>query len=103
MPFRVDARLPQRARTLLSHRKDQVVHDGRANELHDATPPDWYLGRPPYDEGRREWVMYAFDPSERARSGHRSREWNAVAQTEVRVVREMARCLRLIGEGRVPE
>ena len=29
--------------------------------------------------------------------------WTAIALTEVGVVREMARCLREIGEGRVPE
>jgi hypothetical protein len=46
--------------------------------------------------------MYAFDTSERAKIGHRSREWTAVGQTEVECVCEMARCLRKIGEGRVP-
>ncbi len=40
---------------------------------------------------------------EKAKAGHRSREWTAVAPTEVEVVREMARCLKLIGEGRWPE
>ena len=48
------------------------------------------------------WEQYAFDPSERAQAGARSREWTAVAQSEVEVVREMARCLRLIGDGLVP-
>ena len=48
------------------------------------------------------WEQYAFDPSERARAGVRSREWTAVAQTEVEVIRELARCLRLISQGRVP-
>ena len=61
------------------------------------------MGRPSYDEGRRVWEQYAFDPSERARAGVRSREWTAVAPTELEVVRELARCLRLIREGRVPE
>lgn len=46
--------------------------------------------------------MYSFDPSERAVMGKRSREWTAVAQTEAAVVREMARCLREIAEGREP-
>ena len=48
------------------------------------------------------WEQYAFDPRERAQVEVRSREWTAVAQTEVEVVREMARCLRLIGAGQVP-
>ena len=47
--------------------------------------------------------QYAFDPSERPKAGHRSREWTAVAGFELEVVREMARCLPLIVEGRVPE
>lgn len=48
-------------------------------------------------------LMYAFDPSERPTVGLRNREWTAVGQTEVECVREMARCLREIGEGRVPK
>ena len=48
------------------------------------------------------WEQYAFDPSERAQAGVRSREWTAVAQSELEVVRELARCLRLIRDGRVP-
>ncbi len=47
-------------------------------------------------------AAYAFDPSERPRVGLRSREWTAVAGSEEGVVRELARCLRLIGEGRAP-
>jgi hypothetical protein len=46
--------------------------------------------------------MYAFDQNEKAAVGWRSREWTAVGQTEVECVREMARCLREIVEGRVP-
>ena len=48
------------------------------------------------------WEQYAFDPTERAQVGVRSREWTAVAPTELEVIRELARCLRLIREGRVP-
>ena len=44
-----------------------------------------------------------FDTRERPKAGHRSREWTAVARSELEVVREMARCLRLIGEGEVPD
>lgn len=47
--------------------------------------------------------MYAFDTTERAHVGKRSREWTAMGQTEVECVREMARCLREIGNGRVPK
>ena len=43
--------------------------------------------------------MYAFDPSERPKVGHRSREWRAISDTEEGVVRELARCLREISEG----
>ena len=46
--------------------------------------------------------MYACDPSERLKVGIRSREWTAVAATEEAVVREMARCLAEIVEGRAP-
>ena len=72
------------------------------SELRDATPPGRYVGRPFHDEGRRVWEQYAFDPAERAKTGVRSREWTAVAPTELEVVRELARCLRLIREGRMP-
>ena len=49
------------------------------------------------------WEQYAFDPTERAKAGLRSREWTAVAASKLEVIREMARCLRLIRDGRVPE
>ncbi len=71
--------------------------------VHDALPAGWYVGRPSYHDERREWVMYAFDPSERANVGLRSREWTAVAQSKEAVVREMARCLRELGRGRAPK
>jgi hypothetical protein len=67
-----------------------------------ARQPGWYVGRPSYRLGRDEWLLYAFDPSERAVVGVRSREWAAKASTEEGVLREMARCLRGIREGRVP-
>ncbi len=65
-------------------------------------PPAWHVGRPSYHDERREWVMYAFDPSERPMVGLRSREWTAVAATEEGVVLEMARCLREIAAGIAP-
>ncbi len=71
-------------------------------ELHDPTPPGWHVGRPSYHDERREWVQYAFDPSERPKVGPRRRQWTAVAPTEEGVVREMARCLAELREGRTP-
>lgn len=47
--------------------------------------------------------MYGYDTTEKAHIGRRSREWTAVGQTEVECVREMARSLREIGNGRVPK
>lgn len=46
--------------------------------------------------------MYAYDTTEKARIGKRSREWTAVGMTQAECVREMARCLREIRAGRVP-
>ncbi len=77
--------------------------DDAWDDLHDATPDGWFVGQPSYDERRKVWEQYAFDPAERALAGVRSREWTAVAPTELEVIRELARCLRLIREGRVPE
>ncbi|MDQ3600247.1 MAG: hypothetical protein M3408_03130 [Actinomycetota bacterium] len=71
--------------------------------LHDATPAGWHVGRPSLHNERRQWVMYAFDPSERPVVGLRSREWTAVGSSELEVVREMARCLRELGRGRPPK
>lgn len=71
--------------------------------LHAATPPGWFVGTPSYHDERREWLLYAFDPSERPVMGLRSREWTAVDQTEVAVVREMARSLQAISDGRAPK
>ena len=70
--------------------------------VHAATPAGWYVGRPTYHDDRREWLMYAYDPSERPTVGLRSREWTAVAATEEGVMRERARCLREISAGRAP-
>jgi hypothetical protein len=66
-------------------------------------PPGWFVGRPYHYADRGIWEQHAYDPSERAQAGVRSREWTAVAPIELEVVREIARCLRLIREGRVPE
>ncbi len=72
------------------------------DELHDPSPPGWYVGTPSYHVERREWLRYDFDTREKAHIGRRSREWTAVAPTEEGVVREMARCLHEIAAGRVP-
>ena len=77
---------------------DEAWHD-----VHAAMPAGWTVGRTSHHPERQEWLMYAFDPSERPKVGLRSREWTAVAPTELLVVREMARCLRAISEGRVPK
>jgi hypothetical protein len=49
---------------------------------------------------RNEWAMFAFDQRERPVEGKRSREWTAVAPTQLVVVRSMAYCLRELGKGR---
>lgn len=69
--------------------------------LHAAKPDDWFVGRPGQRYGG-QWEMYAFDQTEKAEIGRRSREWTAVGRTEVECVLEMARCLVEISEGRVP-
>jgi len=71
--------------------------------LHAVEPPGWYVGRPSYHDERREWLLYAFDPAERAIVGVRKREWTAIAQSEEAVVLEMARCLGEIRAGRAPK
>ena len=73
------------------------------DELHDVKPDGWYVGPTTHEEHRHESTMYAFDTRERATHGRRSRESTAVADSELDVVREMARCLRVISGGRWPE
>ena len=67
--------------------------------VHDATPDGWYVGKPGYEERYNQWSMYAFDPSEKAVVGERSREWTAVGPTELRCVEEMALCLAELKAG----
>jgi hypothetical protein len=57
------------------------------SDLLEAKPPGWYVGSPSYHTERREWVLYAFDPSERAVVGLRQRESTAIAASEEAVVR----------------
>ena len=70
--------------------------------LYDATPPDWHVGQVTRLRNGT-WAVRAFDTSDVISRGRRSREWTAVGQTEAECVREMARCLREISEGRVPK
>jgi len=60
------------------------------------------VGRPGQRHGG-QWAIYAFDQTEKAQIGRRSREWTAVGQTEVECVREMVRVLRIIAAGDVPK
>ncbi|CAN5605303.1 hypothetical protein BH20CHL6_BH20CHL6_13020 [soil metagenome] len=60
------------------------------------------VGRPSLHNERREWVQYAFDPSDRPTVGLRSREWTAIGSSELEVVVEMRRCLAEIKEERAP-
>ena len=76
--------------------------EAAGDELHDAKPAGWFVGQPMYHEHRREWEMYAFDSREKAKAGHRRRVWTAIAQSELGVVREMARCLQAIRDGAWP-
>ena len=84
------------------HRPHATDLEDAWNDLHDAKPDGWYVGRPSWDDRRKVWEQYAFDPRERARwaigrgSGRRSR------QPSSRSSARLARCLRLIREGRVP-
>jgi hypothetical protein len=72
-------------------------------ELHEVNASlGWYVGMPVLRTPRRMAAL-AFDQTERPKVRRRSREWTAIAPTQERVVREMARCLREISEGRVPK
>jgi hypothetical protein len=52
-------------------------------ELHEVNASlGWYVGMPAFYERRDEWQLYAFDPTERPKVGHRSGEWTAVAPTQ---------------------
>ena len=64
----------------------------------------WFVGQPAYEPHRIvPWSMYAFDPQERPIVGDKSRECTAIGETGLDCVLAMARCLREISEGRVPE
>lgn len=73
------------------------------DELLNVLPDGWEAGRPAWNERRQEWSLYAWDGSERAKVGHRSREWTAVHPTQAGAVRSMAQCMAEIRQGRVPK
>jgi hypothetical protein len=60
--------------------------------VHDAMPPDWYVGRPSYHDERHEWGMYASDLREVTKVGVRNREWTAVGATGYRARPTPHRC-----------
>jgi len=71
------------------------------DEVFDALPAAWSVGRPSYQDERHEGTRYAFDSFERPSVGVRSREWTSVDATGLECLREMARRLRELGAGRV--
>lgn len=72
------------------------------NDVRANTPEGWFVGSPGYEERHRQWSMHAFDPSEKAISGGRERQWTAVGPTEVACIRQMAYCLAELKAGRWP-
>jgi hypothetical protein len=79
------------------------IHDGRGHprsrlgRAARVEPARLVFGTPSFNEGRDERAIYAFDPKERQKTGHRSREWTAVHPAQIGVIRQMACCLREIG------
>jgi hypothetical protein len=73
------------------------------DEVHAATPAGWQVGRLYLHDERGEWEQYAWLPSGRARGSGPKKDWIAVGDTEVECLREMAYCLRELGEGRWPK
>jgi hypothetical protein len=74
-------------------------------ELDAANTMGWSVGRPSLHDdvrGAEHWEQWAYDAREKPKVGKRSREWTAVGRTEVDCIRELARCLREIGDGRWP-
>jgi hypothetical protein len=67
-------------------------HNDAWQELYDAIPRGWEVGRPPYDHARRRWRLYGYD-RRLARRG-RADTVTVEAESEEQAVREMARRLR---------
>ena len=72
------------------------------DEIHEHTPPGWFVGQPGYEERYRQWSMFAFDTTETPADGTRSGEWTAVGRSGVHCLRVMARCLAELKVGRWP-
>ena len=74
------------------------------DELHDAKPDGWFVGHA--DVPSSIAASGSSTPSTRGsarRPGTGRGSGRRSPSSELEVVREMARCLRLIGEGQVPE
>ncbi len=98
------ARRPLVGRSRQSHTIGPLTDlEAAWDELHDANTDGWFVGPTTHEEHRHEWTMCAFDTRERAKAGRRSREWTAVAVSELEVARKMARSLRIIGERDQPK
>ncbi len=69
--------------------------------VHAALPPGWYVGRPSYHDERDERLLYAFDPSERAVVGIRSREWTAA--TEAEAAAQLGLAASALPQSRMPQ
>jgi len=59
------------------------------DELLAALPRHLVCGQPSYHDERPKWVLYCYDPTERPKVALREREWQAVADSEVGVMREI--------------
>lgn len=68
-----------------------------------ALPKGWQVGRPYRHNSRSEWELYAWLPTLRAGGGRPRKDWIATGDTEVECLREMARCLVELGDGRWPK
>lgn len=65
--------------------------DDACDELREATPPHWEVGRPFFHDERKVWVQYAWDTTERPRPGRpRQRDWETEGPTEEQCIRSMA-------------
>jgi|SRR5687768_7997484 len=70
--YDIDDQLESRAWSAKGACTDSALMDEREqawDELHAATPPGWYVGRPSYHNERNEWLLYAFDPVRAGRGG----------------------------------
>jgi len=73
-------------------------------ELHEANKTlGWFIGPTTFEPRfEKPWSMWAADMTEKSKLGRRTREWTSIGPTEAACVRNMARALSEISEGRVP-